>query len=683
MEREARRGVAGGLMRVEDVAENRPAAFAEVDAELVRASGDRFEFDQRMVVERAQDAEAGEAGLAEGVIDDLSRTPGDIRSNGQVDFADERVGNARDDRDVSLSSRAMFELRGEQAVGLRIKGEDHEARGIHVEAMDDERAGGLGKHGLHARRHAVLVRLALSGDGEHARRLVDHDEARLGEDDGRIRKRHREVLAAGERVARAKCDRHWGGAIALCVKNSLIVALVTSGASIHAAAHAQTHAPVDGTRAWVGQSEEERKAELGLLGEYAQLTHRDMFVKAGEAYFDHQSPPRWVVFQAVPVAKEGEEPESFYSMYVAKLKYEGERIVGIEEPRRISAPGSANTCGWFHPQKPFSVLFGSTLGAPASREKPGFRVGTRNYVWQFPDEMDIVERSVSSIEQDVKTAGELGEQLRGLRALLTEKMPPIKKLVDDNRLDKMHAQLDALWADADKRYPQARAIKNWTEARVVFAKPKYGAECSYSKDGRFILYAQVREELTRGKDDADIWVYDTQSGHHHALVTADGYDGGPFFSPDGSRICYRSDRQGDDKLQLFVADLRFENGVPVGVERETQITANEHVNWAPYWHPSGEFLVYGTSEISHGNYEVFAIEAPARGSAGHGLKRGRVTTCPGADVLPVFNEDGAWMMWTAQRGSMIAGESKPSSQVWVARVREASDWVKVIAEKKD
>src|SRR5262249_51321452 len=142
--------------------------------------------------------------------------------------------------------------------------------------------------------------------------------------------------------------------------------------------------------------------------------------------------------------------------------------------------------------------------------------------------------------------------------------------------------------------------------KPLFSRPDYDAECSYSRDGRFVLYAHVREGAkTAGRADADIWVYDTKAKQHHALVTADGYDGGPFFSPDGKRICYRSDRKLNDLLQLFVADLKFDaEGIPVGVEREYQVTDNEAVNWAPFWHPSGKFLVYGTSQVSHANYEV-------------------------------------------------------------------------------
>jgi hypothetical protein len=80
--------------------------------------------------------------------------------------------------------------------------------------------------------------------------------------------------------------------------------------------------------------------------------------------------------------------------------------------------------------------------------------------------------------------------------------------------------------------------------------------------------------------------------------------------------------------------------------------------------------VYGTSEISHANYEVFAIEINDDLLLGAEpaslLHRTRITQANGADVLPVFSRDGRTMMWTAQRGPMVEGEQKPSSQLWVA-----------------
>jgi TolB protein len=375
-----------------------------------------------------------------------------------------------------------------------------------------------------------------------------------------------------------------------------------------------------------------RELEAPLLTHHVQLTQREWFVKAGEAYFNPDA--SWIVFQAVPAPPAGQKPDEFYSMYVARLSRNSEgRIVGVEKPILISPPGSANTCGWFHPRLPGTVIWGSTLTAPATDQRSGFQVGARKYVWLFPEETEIVGATIPAIFMELKHGKATGE-------------------------------------------------RSEIKPEVLFARPDYDAECSFSADGRHVLYAHVREgEKTAGRADADIWVYDTKSKQHTELVKADGYDGGPFFSPDGKRICYRSDRKLNDRLQLFIADLKFDGeGAIVGIEREYQITDNDHVNWAPFWHPSGKFLVYGTSEMGHTNYEVFAIEVDdaklladgPESPAAKSLRRARVTQANGADVLPVFSPDGKLMMWTGQRGPMVKGDQKPSSQTWVAEFDASS-----------
>lgn len=388
-----------------------------------------------------------------------------------------------------------------------------------------------------------------------------------------------------------------------------------------------------------------RSLEAPVLTHQVQLTQQSQFVKAGEAYFSPDQ--RWIIFQGVPVPAAGAEPDAFYSMYIAKLsRDESGRITGLENPICISPPGSANTCGWFNPVEPGRVIFGSTLTKPSEHQKSGFQVGTRKYVWMFPEEMEVCTRTVLEMLPETQRSS-MG--LSRDAAESTGKAAGVKPV--------------ALPPDLERPVP-------------LFSRPDYDAECSYSADGRFVLYAHVREgQKTEGRADADIWVYDTKTRQQHAIVTADGYDGGPFFSPDGKRICYRSDRKLNDLLQLFVADLKLDtDGVPIGITAEHQITDNSNVNWAPFWHPSGKFLVYGTSEISHANYEVFAIQiddarlaadSPTNRAADT-LKHKRITSADGADVLPVFSPDGKLMMWTAQRGPMVEGESKPSSQIWVA-----------------
>ncbi|GIK20429.1 MAG: hypothetical protein AMXMBFR77_23090 [Phycisphaerales bacterium] len=380
------------------------------------------------------------------------------------------------------------------------------------------------------------------------------------------------------------------------------------------AAHAQ---PV-GTPS--GEPLDWRALEPPVLRRHVQLTSRDRFLRAGEQYFNADA--SWVIFQAIPVPPAGVRPDAHYSMYVAKVVYDDTgNPVALDEPILVSPPGSANTCGWFHPLRPWEVMFGSTLVQPAEHSGPGYQRGEGRYVWQFPSEMEVVTRVVPEI-----------------------------------------------WRAMHPGQPQPAWEPKQLAPTPLFERPGYDAECSWSADGRFVLYANVDDEKSArlGKPDADIYVYDTRTGRHTPIVVADGYDGGPFFSPDGEWICYRSDRRGDNELQLFVGELDFDaDGAPAGLKREIALSDNAYVNWAPFWHPSMEFIVYATSEVGHHNYEVFAVQfdpdTPLKD-----LWRVRITHADGFDGLPAFSADGRHVLWVAQRGPLAESEQRPSSQIWAA-----------------
>jgi dipeptidyl aminopeptidase/acylaminoacyl peptidase len=306
-----------------------------------------------------------------------------------------------------------------------------------------------------------------------------------------------------------------------------------------------------------------------------------------------------IVFQAIEVPPGEDDPAEFYAMFVCDVVRDtAGDITGVANIRRVSPKGSANTCGWFHPTDPNRLLFASTVGAPTSENAPGYQRGTSRYRWAFPPETRIVE-------VDLRTA------------------------------DGSVASLKPLEGDGKA----------------------YMAEGSWSPDGRFILFCSLES------GDGDLYIRDTKTGARRAIVTAPGYDGGPFFSPDGKRICYRSDRNRDNLLQVFVADLVFDaSGSITGIANELQLTANDHVNWCPFFRPDGKTLVYASSEMGHRNYEVFEVTIPD--GAGAAPVRRRVTEADGADVLPVFCPDGKWLLWTGQR------HEGRSSQLYIGRYRD-------------
>ena len=213
------------------------------------------------------------------------------------------------------------------------------------------------------------------------------------------------------------------------------------------------------------------------------------------------------------------------------------------------------------------------------------------------------------------------------------------------------------WAFPPKMDIAVLNLQSMEFVPLVTDHEHYIAEGSWSPDGRHVMYCS----LATGA--GDIYIKDVSTGTSRLIVGADGYDGGPFFSPDGKRIVYRSDREGNDLLQLFVADLAFDNtGSIVGIEKEYQLTDNEHVNWGPFWHPNNRFVIYATSEIGHHNYELFVCDADsgqADGTGRYGSHKRRITHATGFDGLPVFDNAGKWLMWTSKRET-------GTSQLWVA-----------------
>ena len=394
-----------------------------------------------------------------------------------------------------------------------------------------------------------------------------------------------------------------------------------SAMTLGSLAFAQADKPADG--ATPAAAPEQREAPG--LSRHVQLTFPDRFAKAGEAYFHPGG--SWIIFQAIPRGAGNAAPAGtgVYGMYVARLRRGSDGMpTGLEEPILVSPPESANTCGFFHPTEPGRIIFGSTLVKPGADAPAGYQRGTSTYAWKFPTEMEVVTRVVPPIAYDG-------------RPKLTEDVQP---------------------AEAEP------------DPTPIWAREGYDAECAYSPNARHIVYTRVDPTTL----DPDIYVYNTRAKTHRPLVTQTGYDGGPFFSPDGSLICYRSDRKGNDLLQVFIAELSFsDDGAVLGVKREMPVTDNEHVNWAPYWHPSGEFLLYTTSEQGHQNYEIYAVEAPIgirQGVKPQDLRRRRVTHAAGFDGLPAFSPSGDLLMWTSQRGPKRGDEERASSQLWIARTAE-------------
>ncbi len=192
-----------------------------------------------------------------------------------------------------------------------------------------------------------------------------------------------------------------------------------------------------------------------------------------------------------------------------------------------------------------------------------------------------------------------------------------------------------------------------TDLKRLTDAPGYDAEGSYSSDGKQIVFTSSRD------GDPDLFIKDADGENVRQLTNVDGYDGGPFFSPDNKWVIFRSDRAKEHMLQLFA--------ISADGKTEVQLTDNlNQVNWCPYFHPSGDYLVWSGADYSRGprapgaKFQLFTLELQTTES---GLKSGditQVTHGSSQNVLPVFSPDGTKLMWTSTRSE------DETSQLWIA-----------------
>ncbi len=279
---------------------------------------------------------------------------------------------------------------------------------------------------------------------------------------------------------------------------------------------------------------------------------------------------------------EREEGNPFYQIYLMDLE--------TGDTERISPGIGKTTCAWIHPDGK-RVLFASTHTDTASKQlqeaeiKERLTAKTRKYSWDYDEHYDIWEYTL-----------------------------------------------------ADK------SLKNLTHTRG------YDAEGGWSPDGKKLVFASNRSayEKPLSKEDEErlkidkqyfmeIYTSDADGSNVTRLTEAPGYDGGPFFSADSKQICWRRFTPKGDQAEVWVMNVDGSNQRPV-----TKLGA---MSWAPYFHPSGEYLIFTTNLQGFANFELYIVDTAGKHDPV------RVTTTEGFDGLPVFSPDGKKLSWTSGRTS--------------------------------
>ena len=170
--------------------------------------------------------------------------------------------------------------------------------------------------------------------------------------------------------------------------------------------------------------------------------------------------------------------------------------------------------------------------------------------------------------------------------------------------------------------------------------------------------------------DLELYTCDVDGSNVLQITETLGYDGGAFFSPDGSQIIWRASRPESPEevshykgllldglvepteMELFVANVDGSNA--------RQLTHLGGANWAPYFHPDGDRVLFSSNHHSGGfPFNIFMI-----GLDGEGLVQ--ITFDSAFDSFPMFSPDGRHLAFSSNRNN---GRTR-STNVFVAEWQE-------------
>ena len=203
----------------------------------------------------------------------------------------------------------------------------------------------------------------------------------------------------------------------------------------------------------------------------------------------------------------------------------------------------------------------------------------------------------------------------------------------------LYESFDIFMADLD-----GKIVKQLTHAKG------YDAEATLSPDGKKMVY-------TSDKDgDLELYIMDLESGAEKRVTHTVGYDGGAWFSPDGTKLIWRASRPKTEAEIKEYKDLLGEHMVaPTNMEvfisnadgsNQRQVTSFGQANWAPSYMPDSKRIIFASNhEYKRGfPFNLYTIDED-------GTDLRKISRDKGFDAFPMFSPDGKKIVFCSNRNN--------------------------------